>query len=226
VVLVESVLAIRQRRLTIFHYAFATCLPVMLVIYADMGADTNHLLDFVVLAIPLVGAFLTAVTQNHPQRGTLRIAAALAVGWLLYIAWANSMIFPVLDAWRHVDHGYRAKPLAKQIGDHETVLAEDPWICLARGQRPTMLDPFVLARLGHTQPGAVEDLVRRIEREEFQYVVLLQRLDDSNPHDRYAWEVRHFGPPVVAALRAHYAWETTAEGYHVYRPRQATVAQR
>jgi hypothetical protein len=89
-----------------------------------------------------------------------------------------------------------------------------------------MLDPFALARLGHTHPRAVHDLVRRIEHEEFQHVVLLQRLDDSNPHDRYAWEVRHFGPPVVAALREHYTLETTAEGYFVYRPRQTTLAQR
>ncbi len=226
VVLVEGVLAIRQRRLTIYHYAFAACLPVMLVIYSDMGADTNHLLDLVVLAIPLLGGFLAAVYEASRERGTVRVAAAIAVGWLLYVSWANSMIFPVLDVRRNVDHGYNAKPLARQIGDTETVLSEDPWISVARGRRPTMLDPFALARIGHTQPQVVQDLVRRIEREEFQHVVLLQRLDDSNPHDRYAWEVRHFGPPVVAALREHYTWETTAEGYFVYRPRQTKVAQR
>ncbi len=94
VVLVECVLAVRQRRLTIFHYAFVACLPVLLVIYSDMGADTNHLLDFVVLAIPLMGAFLAAIYRSSRDAGTIRIASAFAVGWLLYISWANSADFP------------------------------------------------------------------------------------------------------------------------------------
>ena len=72
----------------------------------------------------------------------------------------------------------------------------------------------------------MQALVRRIERQEFAHVVLLQRLDDSNPHDRYAWEVRHFGPPVVAALRANYTLEKSAEGYFVYRPRPSLQARR
>jgi hypothetical protein len=219
IVLVEAVCAVRQRRLTIYHYAFAACLPVMLVIYSDMGADTNHLLDFVVLAIPLIGACLAALFRSSRDNGLLRVAPAMAIGWLLYISWANSMIFPVLDVWRHVDRDYSAKPLPGRIGDREETLSEDPWICLSRGQRPVMLDPFALARLGKTHPEAVQDLVCRIERQEFQHVVLLQRLDDSNPHDRYAWEVRHFGPPVVAALREHYTLEQKAEDYYVYRPR-------
>jgi hypothetical protein len=223
-VLAEGVLAFRQHRLTIFHYAFAACLPVMLVIYSDMGADTNHLLDVVVLAIPLIGGFLAAVYRSNGPM--IRLVSAIAVGWLLYISWANSMIFPVLDVWRKVDHGYSAKPLARQIGDEETVLAEDPWVSVTRGQRPVILDPFALARLGRTQPEAVQDLVRRIEHQEFQHVVLLQRLDDSNPHDRYAWEVRHFGPPVVAALRENYTLETNAEGYFVYCPRPSPAMQR
>jgi hypothetical protein len=225
-VLVEGVLAVRQRRVTIFHYAFAACLPVLLVIYSDMGADTNHLLDLVVLAIPLIGAFLTAVYRSSREVATIRIASAVAVGWLLYISWANSMIFPVLDVWRGVHRADSAKPLANQVADLEPILSEDPWVCITRGQRPTMLDPFALARLGKTEPQAVQELIRRIEHEEFKHIVLLQRVGDSNPHDRYAWEVRHFGPSVVAAIREHYTLETTAEGYFVYRPRPAALARR
>jgi hypothetical protein len=227
-VLVEVVLAYRQRRVTVFHYAFAACLPVLLVIYFDMGADTNHLLDFVVLGIPLIGGLLAAAYQSARPLAGYRIAAAAALGWLLYISWANSMIFPVLDVWRNVDHGYSVKPLAGAVADEELVLSEDPWISLSRRQRPTVLDPFALARLGQTRPEAVQELVGRIERQEFTHVVLLQRLDDSNPHDRYAWAVRHFSPPVVAALRANYTLEKHAdtEGYYVYRRGLAPQAKR
>jgi hypothetical protein len=176
-----------------------------------------------VLSIPLPGVRVAAVYRSA---ACLRGAAAVAVGWLLYISWANSMIFPVLDVWRHVDRGYAAKPLAHTIAADEPILSEDPWVPLSRGERPTMLDPFALARLGQTRPEAVQELVRRIDRQEFPHVVTLQRLDDSNPHDRYAWEVRHFGPEVVAALRAGYMLETSAEGYYVYRPRPSPLAQR
>ncbi len=226
IVLVEWVLAVRQRRLTIFHYAFAACLPVLLVIYSDMGADTNHLLDFVVLAIPLIGAFLAAIYRSTRDAGMIRITSAVAVGWLLYISWANSMIFPVMDVWRGVHREDSAKPLAGLIGDADSILSEDPLVCLTRNQRPVVLDPFSLARLDRTQPQAVQELIRRIERQEFQHVVTLQRMDESNPHDRYAWEVRHFSPPVVAALREHYTLETNKEGYFVYRPRPISLTQR
>ncbi len=194
VVLIECVLAVRQRRLTIFHYAFAACLPVLLVIYSDMGADTNHLLDFVVLAIPLIGAFLAAIYRSSRDAGTIRVASAFAVGWLLYISWANSMIFPVMDVWRGVHREDSAKPLAGLVADTDSILSEDPLVCLTRGQHPVVLDPFSLARLDRTQPQAVQELIRRIERQEFQHVVTLQRMDESNPDDRYAWEVRHFQP--------------------------------
>jgi hypothetical protein len=228
VVLIEMVLAYRQRRVTVFHYAFAACVPVLLVIYTDMGADTNHLLDFVVLAIPLMGGLVAAVYRSARQGVSSRIAAAAALGWLLYVSWANSMIFPVLDVWRNVDRGYAAKPLTGAVTDEEPILSEDPWVSLARGQRPTILDPFALARLGQTRPQPVQELVGRIERQEFTHVVLLQRLDDSNPHDRYDWAVRHFGPPVVAALKANYTLEThaEAEGYYIYRRGPAPRAQR
>jgi len=226
VVLIEMVLAYRQRRVTVFHYAFAACVPVLLVIYTDMGADTNHLLDFVVLAIPLMGGVLAAVYRSARQGVSSRIAAAAALGWLLYVSWANSMIFPVLDVWRNVDRGYAAKPLPGVVADDEPILSEDPWVSLSRGRRPTILDPFALARLGQTRPQAVLELVGCIERQEFTHVVLLQRLDDSNPHDRYDWAVRHFGPPVVAALKANYTLETHAEGYYVYRRGTAPRAQR
>src|SRR5262249_48721921 len=181
VVLIEMVLAYRQRRVTVFHYAFAACVPVLLVIYTDMGADTNHLLDFVVLAIPLMGGVLAGVYRSARQGVSSRIAAAAALGWLLYVSWANSMIFPVLDVWRNVDRGYAAKPLPGVVADDEPILSEDPWVSLSRGRRPTILDPFALARLGQTRPQAVLELVGCIERQEFTHRLLSHRPHPTHP---------------------------------------------
>ena len=54
-----------------------------------------------------------------------------------------------------------------QINDAEPILSEDPWVCITRGQRPTILDPFALARLGHTRPEAVQHLIGRIGAKNF-----------------------------------------------------------
>ena len=46
--------------------------------------------------------FLAFVTKSASDNVLIRIVAAVAVGWLLYISWANSMVFPVLDVCRGV----------------------------------------------------------------------------------------------------------------------------
>jgi len=217
--LAEAVLAYRQSRVTIYHYAFAACLPVLLVIYSDMGADMNHLIDFVVLAILMCGGFLASVYKQDRDGALGRVAAAVGLSWLLYVSRVTSMTLPLLAVLRHADHGYSAKPLEDSVADGETILSEDPWVCLSRGQRPCLLAPFALARFGQTRPQAVKDMIARIDREEFDCVVLLKKLGEGNPNDRFAWDVLHFGPPVVAALCEHYKLETNSEGYYVYRPR-------
>ena len=54
-VVVELVRAAQQRRFTVYHCAFLTAIPVLLVILADRGTDFNHLVDLVVLGVILIG---------------------------------------------------------------------------------------------------------------------------------------------------------------------------
>jgi hypothetical protein len=119
----------------------------------------------------------------------------------------------------HTPPAYAVKPLAGLVADDGPILCEDPWVALARGKTPLVLDPYSLGRMSLHLPHLTGDLRRRIETCHFKQIVLCQRLDDTNPYDRRAWEDRHFGRPLVRAMRQHYRLHAKAEGYFVYVPK-------
>jgi hypothetical protein len=219
--LVEAVAARKQRRLSLHHYCLFACLLVVLLVYTDKEANMNHLLDLVVTAVPVVGCLWAAL----PESGGLRWGLGGAVAWLVYTGWATTLVMPVYEVVRIARSGetppaYALKPLAGLVADDAQILCEDPWVPLARGKMPLVLDPYSLGRMSLYHPHLTGDLRRRIESRDFRQIVLCQRLDDTNPYDRRAWEDRHFGRPLVRAMRENYRLHTKAEGYFVYVPKE------
>ncbi len=219
--LVECVAARKQRRLTLPHYCLFACLLIVLLVYTDKEANMNHLLDLVVTAIPVVGCLWAAL----PEAGGLRLGLGGAVAWLVYMGWATTLVMPAYEVARIVRSGqtpptYAVKPLAGVVADDAPILCEDPWVALARGKTPLVLDPYSLGRMSLHLPHLTRDLRHRIESRHFKQIVLCQRLDDTNPYDRRAWEDRHFGRPLVRAMREHYRLHAKAEGYFVYVPKE------
>ena len=53
---------------------------------------------------------------------------------------------------------------------------ENPYVPVSLSQRPSLFDPFRLARLGARRPPAVVDLVQRIEMRPFDLAVTLEQL--------------------------------------------------
>ena len=222
---VECVAARKQRRLTLHHYCLFACLLVVLLVYTDKEANMNHLLDLVVTAVPVVGCLWIALPEAGRGTGGLRLGLGVAVAWLVYMGWATTLVMPVYEVTRIVRGGrvppdYAVKPLAGLVADDAPILCEDPWVALSRGQTPLVLDPYSLGRMSLHQPHLTGDLRRRIEARDFRQIVLCQRLDDTNPYDRRAWEDRHFGRPLVRAMRDNYRLHVRAEGYFVYVPKE------
>jgi hypothetical protein len=222
----ECVAAVRGRRLGVHHHCLFACLLVLLVIYSDSETNMNHLLDLVVVAIPVAGCLWAALPAAGAAAGGLRLGLGLAVAWVAYTAWANTMVFETLTAARllregRASVGHPAKPLAGLVGDDEKFLSEDPWVAIARRQKPRVLDPYSLGRFTESRPELAAELVRRVEAREFTRIILCRRLGEASPHDRRAWEDRHFGRPVVRSIRAHYRLRAQAEGFYVYEPRRA-----
>jgi hypothetical protein len=55
------------------------------------------------------------------------------------------------------------RPLQRWITAHDTILSEDPYVPVALGQVPVVMDPFMLLRIGTRHPDAVQALIERIE---------------------------------------------------------------
>jgi hypothetical protein len=83
-----------------------------------------------------------------------------------------------------------------------------------------VLDPFMLPRLAERRPDAIPDLVRRIDSQEFDLVVLVEPLE---PVDRQWWRELDLGLPIVRAIARAYTDAGTADGYHLYGPRPARI---
>jgi hypothetical protein len=225
---VECVQAFRQRRTTVYHLALPCCVLTTMPIFLDKGVVGNHLIDLVVLCVPLLGCLWAGLPEVSGARLDLRLPLALLLVWGLFLAWATTLVGPCLEVVRSHQDGsaaghYPARPLATLIGPDEPILSSDPWLSIARGHLPVVLDPCSLARFCHTRPELTEPLRVRIRRQEFRWVVLENSLDDPG---QLAWADLSLGGTIVQAVRDSYQLHSQGKGYFVYapRPREARAA--
>ena len=210
-------LAGRWRELSVVDWALAWALVALIAVYTDVGTGLNQLIDVLVLTTAVAAQLPARLAarmgeQHHPLgRYGLAVAAltALAAGMII------ALVPAARDAAEVARHGHPlpTEPLVEVIGPGDTVLSEDPYVPVTLERRPVVLDPFMLRRLDEVDPAAVDPLVERIEQRDFDYVVLLEDLDETG-----WWEVFHFGPRVADALRQAYEPSDARDGYLLYRP--------
>jgi hypothetical protein len=224
--LTDLVLTIRARKIGLEHLAFAASAVVTLALMADIGAVSNHLVDFEVLTVLLVG-HLYAVHGRLPAAGpAVAVVVPLAVLWAATSTYLVDMHGDVRAAAR-VAIGRGSTPssidlVERLVPKGSSLLAEDPTIEVTRDRHPTVLDPFMLLRILREHPEWEADLVRRIDAREFDDVVLLTdhvAADGSIDVEHPRWRREHFGQPVVAAIARNYAFRSFARAYAVYTPR-------
>ncbi len=216
-VIMELYAARGAGRWSVFHTALLFCLPVMLVVFADRGTGFNHVIDLVVLAAVIVGMLWssgkTAVSQAVLTMG------AITVLWGVGAAWTRSLANPTRDMARAIvtsgdDSPYPALPLASVLTEPGPMLCEDARVAIAHGQAPVVLDPYALPFLERNHPDWLAALLKRIERHEFQYIVLQYRLD-LDPRVNDGWYDIIFGPTVSSAIRDHYRFHAEKDGFVV-----------
>jgi hypothetical protein len=116
------------------------------------------------------------------------------------------------------DPQFPRSPLKGLVGPRDTFLSEDASIAVARGQRPVVLDPYMLLRILKQHPRWRRTLVRRIDARGFDKVVLLFKLDPSAA----AFTRLDFGRAIASAVDRNYRLEATTSGgnkYWIYVPR-------
>lgn len=207
VVALSYVFAIARRRWTIYHLCLPLAALVLLVVLADVGAESNHLLDVEVLAVLVAGVSL---------RGAERFALATASALAIALAWLY--VANVLPATRDAasgDGSWPARPVAAYVSPDDSLLSEDASIPVSLGRLPVVLDPFMLLRLDEEHPEWGAALVRRLDRHEFDTIVMNGR---PTPTESW-WRTHHFGPRIAAAIFRNYRRGRVLQGYSIYVPR-------
>jgi hypothetical protein len=208
----------RDSAFTVYHHALAWSVLLTLVVFTDIGAGFNQLLDPGVLTVVAVGCLASRFPRDRVGNVTLATALALAIIWAGATG-VRGFVPDLREAAATVQTGktlpkYNPRPLAHVIAAGDTLLSEDPGIPVLLGHTPIVLDAFMLRRLDEVQPELVDRLVARIKHGEFDHIVLINPVHE----DEAWWLYYHFGFRIVKALRESYVLVGQVDGYYLYQP--------
>jgi hypothetical protein len=184
----------------------------VVTVFASPGTGTNHLVEVEVAAAVALGA---AVGARGRAAELARISAPAA---------AVAGIVLVLSTWNADGHGsrlgeVRAVVRALPPGD---VLSEDPLVPLVAGERPVLLDAWMLRLAAARAPDLAEALGAKVARGHYAAVVLFQNLDAPGADAWYA--DRNLGLALVEQVRRGYRRAGAIGRYHLYVPRAPSDA--
>ncbi len=210
---------LRSSALTLPGLYLAASLGAAVVVFGSPGVTWNHLADPVAAAVLFLGAAAGA-SSPAPRRMPLAPRRMLPTGLLLLAAGAA---LPGIATLRQEAAAAgagaaqeRQAVIAALPAGPGAILAEDPLVPLLAGERPYVLDPFMLRLVAGRDAGFAAPLVERIADRSFRAVVFL---NDPRTHGPW-YETVHFGPQVMRAIEANYEPAGQAGRYVVYAPRR------
>jgi hypothetical protein len=221
--ILEIVLQLRSRTIGIFQLGFLLHLPVLYLMFTATGITFGHLIDLMVLTVVSAGAIWVRVARAEGWLGTTGLAIALLVVWAMLssaVVGAARQGLAALSPAPGTPPPTQVEESTATVDDYvkpgDEVLSEDPGVVALRGQLPVVLDPFMFLRLGRERPGLVRDLVQRIERQEFDRVLLLYRPDSR--YGRWWYSTYNFGRRTALAIARRYRLLSREGPYFIYTP--------
>ena len=220
---VVAAIEIWRRRATLYHVCMIFALAVLAVVLADRGTSWNQLLDLQVLSVIVLGAAWATMRRR------IRTVLALALVAVAALAYVDKLTTPVQAARAAVvGESSRLPRIAHELDPGQTLLSEDPYVPISLGQRPVVLDPYMLWSIAERRPEARDDLVRRLDAREFDAVVLFDRPEDraTSENVRYWYATISLGPRIVDAIARNYRAAVEVDGRWIYarRPRATTTS--
>lgn len=146
-------------------FFFIAVLGITSAIFGSPGTDTNHLLDLHVASIVLVASWLA--TRDTPLvdfAGAALLVAALAA--------SLSLVSGLANARAEQRRGRIAEALRLIPDTSRPILAQNPLVPVVAGQRPYLLDPFMIRVNVQRDPAFGEPLWNAIRDQQFSAVVL------------------------------------------------------
>lgn len=212
----------------------AVVLGVNLLASGKMGSDQNYFLSFRVIEALAVGSLLIATfAPSSSPTSTRSTAIGRGLAWLA----ATIVIVPsmlILLAQVTYSYSYRSFQSTPQgrsnLGVYREfyrmardpsrmLLTENGLIALRQGERAPFVDPWLfrmLAVQGRIEP---DDLQERIERQEYEYLILTSELFSK------VYETYEFGlpPKLLEAARRNYRLTHVQAGLFIYAPNRARL---
>ena len=223
-ILLPLALAFRPRdeRSSIYWIGLVVALLVLVAMMTEPSSAENHLLDVIVLSVVSLGI---AMGHRFTREGTdesrseYRTAFSVVLVFALGFGWLMGPRLTVLNSIESVERGAPAGeldrvPLKEEVSSADWVLAENPYVPFARGQRPVVLDPFLFQRMSRVRPEWAQDLSARVRAREFTKLVMSHDLSDTFWYTNY-----HFGSEVLDAIRDSYRLAQVTDGYFIYEPK-------
>jgi hypothetical protein len=218
------VVAVSQRRLTLYQVAFLVELPLLVVVMADPGSDFNHLIDLTVLTALVVGELWVRAAGREREVSALGLAIVLAMIFGAANEYRQSLKGDVKDSAKMLLKGdstqYPTHPLAGFVKENDRILSEDPAVPLLLDQRPLLVDAVSVRRVGLDHPAWLASLERRLDGRYFDKVVLIHPVEDKGWYDE-----RNFGAGVRDAIARDYRLVAKVDRrpltYWVYAPRSS-----
>jgi hypothetical protein len=200
--------SVARHGLSVYQTALMVSIVGLAFVLTDQGADYNHLLEVIALVAIVVAEGLgragDAVDGERMYRAI--VVLALAIGLLLSVGAGPG--FDLALAIRHMVTDrtamYDAHPVAPSGADRP-VLSDDPYVPLSLGQRPVVLDSFMLLRIAQRHPDWTGQLVDRIRQGEFSRIVLRRAI--GTPDANAAYTTQELGSTVYQAIESAYRLE-------------------
>jgi len=208
---IELVLASRGKAITIYHLAVPFAAVTLIVLLTRSGAVFNHLLDLMILSAIATARLWTRWRQDLLSRAAL-VPFAVMLAMLVSYPVLRTAVVEASPGLLQGDVRF----LDRLIDPDDRILSEDASIPIAQGQVPVVLDAFLLPIIGARDPEALTSLVERLERHEFDRVILVYPLSDAPE----GWYTMQFGTRVADAIeRNYYLLEGRRTYHYVYAPR-------
>ncbi len=192
-------------------------MAITTMIFGSPGTAGNHLLDEQVASVILLATWVAnAASAFHKQLGVYALALLTVV--------AAIPILRHIETWSGWYHLHQFEQVLEVIGPtSKPILSENPIIPVLAGQRPYVLDPWMVQLLRKRITGFEEPLLDRLHNRTFSAVVLTT--DASLKGVQWWYDTVSFGPGFVPALLENYRLVQVIDQDRIYLPRSETASE-
>jgi hypothetical protein len=218
-------LAMAQRDVQPIHLAWIACCAAMAIMFADIGVGENHVLELAAITAVLAGDLWARAGVQHNAGGDgpgetrwtiAQMLLAVSVCWSSFAVFKQRMWTDLLEAITTLRTGevllkYDPHALEHMLAG-KTFLSDDPSVAVLLDQKPLISDAFIFRRFETSHPQWFAEIMDRINRREFDVIVLMREPDPQS----WWYSELFLGRPVLGAIITHYRLDQQVGAHRVF----------